>query len=257
MQTSIRAETSDRLRWCSYHGGVDEYRPQMSPDRVKQLRQWHEQASDALHALGAHDVEYLGLDLHIPEQVFPPTPTSDLLGHQVCKRVKPGHRVLDMGCGAGANAILAAQITNDVVAVDVNPFAVEATTANAERNGVGDRVNARRSDVFDEVSGEFDMIVFDPPFRWFQPRDLLERACTDENYRSLGRFMNDVSSRLRPDGEVLLFSGTSGDVGHLDRLIDGAELIAEVIAERTIPVRGEDTSYFVRSLTTSDSPQHT
>ncbi len=106
------------------------------------------------------------------------------------------------------------------------------------------------------VSGEFDVIVFDPPLRWFRPRDLLERASTDENYQSLGRFMDDVSSRLRPDGEVLLFFGSSGDVGHLDRLIDGAGLITEPIAEGTIRVRGEDTSYLVRSLTTSDSPRH-
>ncbi|MCP3935491.1 MAG: methyltransferase, partial [Actinomycetia bacterium] len=159
-------------------------------------------------------------------------------------------------CGAGANAILAAQITNDVVAVDINPFAVEATIANAERNGVGDRVTAHRSDVFDQVSGDFDVIVFDPPFRWFPPRDLLDRACTDENYQSLGQFMNNVPSRLRPGGEVLVFFGTSGDVEHLDHLIDGAGLAAEQIAERTISVRGEHTTYFVRSLTTSGPPPH-
>lgn len=225
----------------------------MSPERVDQLRQWHEAASEALHALGNHDVEYLGLDLHVPEQVFPPTPTSDLLGRQVRSRVQPGDRVLDMGSGAGANAILAAQITGDVLAVDVNPIAVDATAANAARNGVGDRVTAQFSDVFDEVSGDFDVIVFDPPFRWFKPLDLLERACADENYRSLGRFMADVAVRLRPGGEVLLFFGTSGDVGHLDFLIGRAGLLSEVVAERTIGVRGEDTSYFVRSLTIADS----
>jgi release factor glutamine methyltransferase len=224
----------------------------MSPERVERLRQWHEASSESLHALG-HDVEYLGLDLHIPEQVFPPTPTSDLLGQQVRSRVKPGDRVLDMGCGAGANAILAAQVTDEVVAVDVNPIAVDATAANAERNGVGDRIATVRSDVFDHVIGDFDVIVFDPPFRWFQPKDLLERAVTDENYRTLGRFMNDVPSRLRPVGEVLLFFGTSGDVAHLDSLVERAQLSSELVAERTITVRGEDTTYFVRSLTTGDA----
>ncbi len=225
----------------------------MPPDRVEQLRRWHEWASESLHALKAHDVEYLGLDLHIPEQVFPPTPTSDLLGEQVRQRVRPGDRVLDMGCGAGANAILAAQITNDVVAVDVSPLAVAATAANARRNHVGDRVDAHRSDVFDEVSGQFDVIVFDPPFRWFQARDLLERAITDENYRALGRFMSGVGSRLRPGGEVLLFFGSSGDVGYLNVLIDRAQLIAEIVADRTVLVRGEEAVYVVQSLRRGDA----
>lgn len=227
---------------------MSEYKPQVSPERVEQLKQWHETTSAALHELGSHDVEYLGLDLHVPEQVFPPTPTSDLLGDQVRQRVQSGDRVLDMGCGAGANAILAAQVTDKVVAVDVNPIAVAATAANAERNGVRDRVAAKVSDLFDEVDGDFDVIVFDPPFRWFPPRDLLERAFTDENYRSLGRFMHEVSSRLRPGGEVLLFFGTSGDVMHLDNLIESAGLSSEYVAERTISVRGENTTYFVRSV---------
>ncbi|MGH3575022.1 MAG: methyltransferase [Pseudonocardiaceae bacterium] len=53
---------------------------------------------------------------------------------------------------------------------------------NALRNGVADRVEVRRSDVFSNVDGRFDLIVFDPPFRWFAPRDVLEAATTDENY---------------------------------------------------------------------------
>ncbi len=245
------AETGLRRRLGqSYALAMDEYRPNMPADRVQRLRQWHEEASQELHVLGAHDVEYLGLHLHIPERVFPPTPTSDLLGREVRRRVKPNDRVLDMGCGAGANAILAAQITDQVVAVDVNPLAVEASIANAERNEVQGCVTAFRSDLFEQVEGDFDVIVFDPPFRWFRPRDLLERAVADENYRTLGRFVDEVAARLRPSGEVLVFFGSSGDVIHLDRLIERAGLASEVIAERTIHVRGEDATYFVRRLTT-------
>ena len=55
----------------------------MPPERVERLRQWHEEASHGLHQLGAHDVGHPGLDLHVPEQGFPPTPTSDLLGREV------------------------------------------------------------------------------------------------------------------------------------------------------------------------------
>jgi release factor glutamine methyltransferase len=221
----------------------------LSPDRIAELRAWHEEASAELHALGAHDVEYLGLRLHIPEHVFPPTPTSDLLGDEVRRHVRPGLRVLDMGCGAGANAILAAQITDQVLAVDVNPHAVTATAANAIRNGVGEHVTSRQSDVFSAVEGDFDVIVIDPPFRWFAARDLLELAFADENYATLGRFVAEVGERLRPGGVVLLFFGSTGDVDHLDAVIDAAGLSSETIAERTISARSGEATYFVRRLT--------
>lgn len=225
------------------------YLPKLGAERIEELRRWHDDASAELHALGAHDVDYLGLQLHVPEQVFPPTPTSDLLGREVITHVRPGDRVLDMGSGAGANAILAARVTEHVVAVDVNPHAVAATAANAERNGVATHVRCLESDVFSAVDGDFDLIVIDPPFRWFTPRDLLERAFADENYEALGRFFAGVARHLRPGGHVLLFFGTSGDVGHLDELVTAADMTSRVVAERTIHVRGRDTTYFVRRLT--------
>ncbi|MEM9513504.1 MAG: hypothetical protein AAGA42_01495 [Actinomycetota bacterium] len=91
--------------------------------------------------------------------------------------------------------------------------------------------------------------MIDPPFRWFRPRDLLERAVADENYESLRRFLSEVASRLRPGGEVLLFFGTSGDVEYLDELIAEGGLVSEVIAERAMLVREEQATYFVRCLT--------
>lgn len=221
----------------------------MPAERVERLSRWHEETSEELHSLAAHEVEYLGLTLHIPAQVFPPTPTSDLLGRTVLARTRPTHRVLDMGCGAGANAILAAQHSNDVLGVDVNPVAVSAAQVNAQRNRVAERTRFAESDVFEAVDGHFDLIVFDPPFRWFQPRDLLERAIADENYASLTRFMREVADRLRPGGEALVFFGTSGDVVYLDELIEATGLPSSTIAERSLDVRGETATYFVRCLT--------
>jgi hypothetical protein len=46
-----------------------------------------------------------------------------------------------------------------------------------------------------------------------------------------------------------LFFGTSGDVDHLDELIDATSTKSQVLAERTIHVRGQDTTYFVRRIT--------
>jgi ribosomal protein L11 methyltransferase len=49
----------------------------------------------------------------------------------------PGGSLLDVGCGSGVLSIAAARLGYDpVTAVDIEPEAVEATTANAARNGV-------------------------------------------------------------------------------------------------------------------------
>jgi release factor glutamine methyltransferase len=115
---------------------MPQYVPRVSAECVEQLRRWHDHVSSELHARPTVDMEYLGLQLHVPHGVFAPTPTSDLLGNLVTDHAAPSLRMLDMGCGAGANAILAAKTGATVLAVDVNPAAVEASRANAARNGV-------------------------------------------------------------------------------------------------------------------------
>jgi hypothetical protein len=52
-------------------------------------------------------------------------------------------------------------------------------------------------------------------------------------------------------GDLALFFGTSGDVEYLDECISANGLVGATVAERTINVRGEMTTYFVRRLTIS------
>jgi ribosomal protein L11 methyltransferase len=57
-----------------------------------------------------------------------------------------GARVLDLGCGSGILAIAAAKLgAVDVLGVDSDPIAIEATGANAKRNAVGGGGPGRRS----------------------------------------------------------------------------------------------------------------
>ncbi len=62
-------------------------------------------------------------------------------------------------------------------------------------------------------------MVFDPPFRWFQPRDLLEMATADPGYRALTQFAREARLHLSDYGRLLVFFGSSGDLGYLQRLI--------------------------------------
>lgn len=231
--------------YASEMGG---YEPRMHDERVGHLRRWHHDASTALHAVGDHDVEYLGLTLHVPAGVFPPAPMSRLLGEAVSAEVGASDRVLDMGTGSGVNAILAAQQGAEVLAVDINPAAVEAAAANVERCGVANRVEVRAGDLFDGLHDRFDVVVYDPPFRWFPPIDMLERAFTDSGYETLERFFAQVSDHLAPGGRVLMFFGTTGDIDHFHRLAARNSLDVEALDNAELRRDGATETYWAFRL---------
>jgi ribosomal protein L11 methyltransferase len=69
-------------------------------------------------------------------------------------------RVLDVGTGSGILAIAAARLgAAEVVATDIDAAALEAARANAERNGVTDRIRFVKSDLLRKVAGKFDLVL--------------------------------------------------------------------------------------------------
>lgn len=227
------------------------YTPMISEEHAQRIRRWHESAYEAGRAEGAttQTFTYLGATLVVPPGVMPITRMSHLLGEAILAEVRDGDRVLDMGTGSGVNAILAASKRTQVVAVDINPRAVEAACANTERNGVADRVEVRQSDVFSNADGEFDLIIFDPPFRWFRPRDLLEAAMADEDYHSLTAFFLQAKVHLSESGRMLVFFGSSGDLAYLQHLIDEQGFAAQVVAQDDLIKDGWRVEYFTFRLT--------
>ena len=222
----------------------------MSAERARRIRAWQDDVFDKERARTEEStVEYLGLTLRIAPDVQPITGMSDVLGRAVLAEVRETDRVLDMGTGSGVNAILAASKAADVVAVDINPHAVAAARANAALNGAADRIVVVEGDLFDAVEGRFDLVIFDPPFRWFAPRDLRERNTTDEDYRTLTAFFRQVPERLTADGRILLFFGTSGDADFLDELIRESGLTVEKVASRDLEKDGLEVEYFTYRLT--------
>lgn len=222
----------------------------MSSEQAEILRRWHEEAHAALRARLPADISFMGLELHVPEDVFPvpDSAAGDPYHQAVDKEVRPGLRVLDMGTGCGVSALLAARAGSEVVAVDVNPKAVECARANAERNGLAAQITFVHGDLFQRVEGDFDLIIFDPPFRWFEPRDLLEQSHADAEYRTLTRFMAEAPGRLRADGRIVINFGTSGDFKYLRELIDHSGLTTEVTKYGEATKFGFTAEYYVIRL---------
>jgi len=227
------------------------YRPTVAAAYAEQIRRWHEKTYQSAKAQAGSGptFDYLGLTLEVPPEVMPITPLSDLLGAAVLAEVQAGDRVLDMGTGSGVNAILAASKATDVVAVDINPQSVEAARRNVIRNSVADRVDVRHSDVFSAVDGKFDLVVFDLPSRWFAARDLLEMASTDERYRALTTFVRNVGRYLHANGRMLIFFGTSGDLGYLRQLLAEEGFRIEILNHREMIKDGIRVDYYTHRVT--------
>ncbi len=83
-------------------------------------------------------------------------PTTRLCLEWLEKNATSGCSLLDYGCGSGILAIAGAKLgAAKVAGVDIDPQAVEAARANAERNAVV----AQFADSAEPVAGEYDLVV--------------------------------------------------------------------------------------------------
>ncbi len=86
-------------------------------------------------------------------------PSTLLALDELSRLVRPGTTVLDVGCGSGALAIGASLLgSGRVTAIDIDPAAVEATTNNAEANGVSDAIEVSDRALAD-FDDQFDLVV--------------------------------------------------------------------------------------------------
>jgi ribosomal protein L11 methyltransferase len=133
-----------------------------------------------------------------------------------------GRSVLDVGCGTGVLAVCAARLgAVDVVGVDVDPLAVEATLDNAERNGV--RVEVHLGSVEAAGPGPFDVVAAN-----------LDTA-------TLSRGAPLLAERLAPRG-TLIASGVS-----IDRMEEALAALADA-GLSVWPRRGREWVVFVATL---------
>lgn len=100
----------------------------------------------------------------VPLSVWAPTYYAEKFGAFIVGQPLSGRNVLDVGCGSGVLAILAAKLGANVTATDLNPDAIENTLHNAKLNDVV--LNSYLSDGLEEVLSRnelFDLIVCNSP----------------------------------------------------------------------------------------------
>ena len=226
------------------------YKPVMSNDEIEIRRKWHDAGFIPKSKRKGATINVLGLKLYVPKEVYAPQPTAPQhLGRAVLKEVRDTDRVLDVGTGSGVNAILAASRSSQVMAIDINPFAIRCARKNAKLNGVDSRIIFKKSNVFKNVNGRFDLIIFNPPFRWFAPRDILEASVADKNFRAMTAFFKNAKSHLTQKGRILLFYGDTGDMRYLKFLIKKYALKVRVLYRFSLDRYSRRWNYYTFRLT--------
>ena len=207
--------------------------------------------------------EFMGLDFFVKEGVLIPRPDTETLVEeiiQLCKNKNEEINIVDIGTGSGAITVsLAKYIENSkITSLDISDIPLEVGKINAVNNGVDNRIEFLKSDVFTAIKNtekKFDIIVSNPPYipkkdietlhtqvKDYEPYNALEggedgldfyRQITEESvqYLKQGGILayevghdqsEDVSKIMKHHGYDKIY--TKKDIQGIDRVVIGFKL---------------------------------
>jgi release factor glutamine methyltransferase len=124
-------------------------------------------ARRALHEPVSHIIgkrAFWNHEFHVTSDVLDPRPDTESLIEAALE--VPFERVLDLGTGSGCILIslLAERAEAHGLGIDLSPKALDVAQGNGTSIGVDVRCEWAVSDWFSAVSGQFDLIVSNPPY---------------------------------------------------------------------------------------------
>jgi release factor glutamine methyltransferase len=169
------------------------------------------------HLLG--EVSFHGRDFICDGRGLIPRPETEELVEMILKQITGENlQILDVGCGSGVIglSLAAEKPSSHVTLVDVSEDALGLTRENAKKLGVSN-VDILRSDLLNQVTGSFDLIVANLPYvpeseaatmaRELAHDPALALFSGAEGMDLLRRFIPVAVSFLKPGGWVALEIG--------------------------------------------------
>ena len=181
-------------------------------------------------------VTFRGKRFLVLPNVLPPSDDSVPLIETV--QIRPGDVVLDVGCGSGVLGLFALHLgAARVVALDLNPNAIENTRRNADLHGFAARLEARVSDVFAALGPEevFDVILANLPFRNKPAADVLEAGMWDTDFQTHVRFFEQARRYLKADGRMFMTHASFGDLEAFLALARSNGFFVTLLEQRPMP----------------------
>lgn len=112
--------------------------------------------------------EFMGLDFLLNNHTLIPRSDTEILVEKAIQIIneKNFQSGLDIGTGSGAIAISILKYCPNIqmTATDINKNAIFKAKENAEKNKVLNRISFIESDLFQNVTSKFDIIISNPPY---------------------------------------------------------------------------------------------
>lgn len=162
--------------------------------------------------------EFMGLNFKVNSHVLIPRQDTETLVEEAVKRLEPDMEVLDLCTGSGC-VIISIMKQKKIIgtASDISKQALLIAKENAKSNQV--EVNLVRSDLFQNITGKYDMIVANPPYipteeiaglmpevRIFEPIDALDGK--EDGMYFYHRIVQESRKFLKSNGYLCL------EIGH-------------------------------------------
>ena len=164
--------------------------------------------------------EFMGLSFLVNDQVLIPRQDTETLVEEALKYAMPGMRVLDLCTGSGCILISLLHFCPGLTGVgsDISAEALKMARTNGQRLHVEDRAQWLCGDLFEKVTGAFDLIVSNPPYirsaeieelqeevRLYDPRIALDGA--EDGLLFYRRIIEESKSYLKKGGRLLFEIG--------------------------------------------------
>jgi len=177
--------------------------------------------------------------------IYEPREDSFLMLDALAELDLKGLRVLDMGTGSGILAAYCAKKGAEVTASDIDANAVRRLGVLTRRLGIS--LQTATSDLFSEVCGQFDIVLFNPPYL---PSEQIEDRTTDGGRKGaevIHRFLRELPKHLTRSGYGILLVSSLNDPQSLR--VEYPMLSFEILRQRSLFF---ETLYAVRVTAKQD-----
>jgi release factor glutamine methyltransferase len=187
-------------------------------------------------------VDVAGMSCRVSRGVYKPSGDSRLLIDNVIG--VPTGRFLDVGCGCGAVSMHLSRRFSCGMAIDVNEAAVEDASFNFRVANI-QNIESRQSDLFEVVSGKWDVICFNGPYDDHPAKDRVDLMFWDPGHRTKTEFFAHVRNFLKPTGLIYFGFAKYGDEKDILPTELAASADLSIVRMLTAPRRGGSFEYLL------------